>query len=325
MTAINPGSPTALYGKDGEAKYKIAPETSAAQTLINDADGNASTVETEIEVLRAHIASIENGGVTFKGSLTKEQGLPTVAYRAGWQYAVKDAGTYAGQVCEEGDMVLCIKDYASGSAGDADWTVIQANVVGAVTGPDAAIAGHVAVFDGTSGKIVRDSGYSINSSVPANAKFTDTTYAPATTAADGLMSASDKAKLDGVAAGADVTNAASVAAAGAFMKGADTADSVADGKNKLLLTPAERTKLSGIASGAEVNQKAFSKVKVGDTVISAGAKTDTLALSAGAGITLTPGAKEVTVAETYIDTCVVSSLDAVPENLRNGGLIILKQ
>ena len=41
MTAINPGISTALYGKDGETKYKIAPETSAAQTLINDSDGNA--------------------------------------------------------------------------------------------------------------------------------------------------------------------------------------------------------------------------------------------------------------------------------------------
>lgn len=38
--------------------------------------------------------------------------------------------------------------------------------------------------------------HSINSDVPANAKFTDTTYSDATESTHGLMSAEDKAKLD---------------------------------------------------------------------------------------------------------------------------------
>lgn len=44
--------------------------------------------------------------------------------------------------------------------------------------------------------------HSINADVPANAKFTDTTYSDATQSAHGLMSAADKKKLDGIAAGA---------------------------------------------------------------------------------------------------------------------------
>lgn len=44
--------------------------------------------------------------------------------------------------------------------------------------------------------------HSINSDVPANAKFTDTTYSDATQSAHGLMTAADKKKLDGIAAGA---------------------------------------------------------------------------------------------------------------------------
>ena len=44
--------------------------------------------------------------------------------------------------------------------------------------------------------------HSINSDVPANAKFTDTTYNDATQSAHGLMTAADKKKLDGIAAGA---------------------------------------------------------------------------------------------------------------------------
>ena len=38
--------------------------------------------------------------------------------------------------------------------------------------------------------------HTVNSDVPANAKFTDTTYSVATTSANGLMSSSDKSKLD---------------------------------------------------------------------------------------------------------------------------------
>lgn len=45
--------------------------------------------------------------------------------------------------------------------------------------------------------------HSINSDVPANAKFTDTTYSDATQSAHGLMSAADKKKLDGIADGAN--------------------------------------------------------------------------------------------------------------------------
>ena len=45
--------------------------------------------------------------------------------------------------------------------------------------------------------------YSLAASVPSGAKFTDTTYGTATTSADGLMSAEDKKKLDGIAANAN--------------------------------------------------------------------------------------------------------------------------
>lgn len=44
--------------------------------------------------------------------------------------------------------------------------------------------------------------YTLGASVPSGAKFTDTTYGVVTTSANGLMSASDKSKLDGIASGA---------------------------------------------------------------------------------------------------------------------------
>lgn len=55
-------------------------------------------------------------------------------------------------------------------------------------------------------------------------------------------------------------------------------------------TTTEKEKLAGIAAGAEVNQNAFSTVKVGTTNLSADTKTDTLTITAGSNITLTPTA-----------------------------------
>ena len=57
-------------------------------------------------------------------------------------------------------------------------------------------------YSDNSGKV---NNHIVSSDVPANAKFTDTTYSDATTSAHGLMSTSDKSKLNGIAAGANKT------------------------------------------------------------------------------------------------------------------------
>ena len=322
MTAVN----TTLYGKQGESKFQLNPSTVAEQVAVKDEAGSDSTVAAEIVKLRQQIAAAVNQGIHFKGVVTQDNPLPTVAYKAGWQYSVGEAGTYAGYQCEVGDFIVCIRDYASGSASNADWSVLQANLTGVVTGPSQSVAAHVAVFDGTAGNKIADSGFTIAKSVPADAQFTDTTYAPATDQADGLMTAAEHTKLDGIEAGADKTDTENVKAAGAFMKSVDTADNINDGTTKVIMTATERQKLTGIASGAEVNQNAVSTIKVGDAVITTSQKSDQVEIAAGEGITLAAdtSAKKVTVSETYIDSCVVEDLDSVPENLRNGGLIILK-
>lgn len=49
-----------------------------------------------------------------------------------------------------------------------------------------------------SGNAATVNGHTVESDVPANAVFTDTTYQNATESSDGLMSAADKAKLNGL-------------------------------------------------------------------------------------------------------------------------------
>lgn len=56
---------------------------------------------------------------------------------------------------------------------------------------------------GTAANASKVNNLTVQTAVPANAKFTDTTYGAATQSAAGLMSAADKKKLDGVATGAN--------------------------------------------------------------------------------------------------------------------------
>lgn len=63
---------------------------------------------------------------------------------------------------------------------------------------------HVMVW-GADGYTPKDSGFTLGASVPANAEFTDTTYDNATQSASGLMSSTDKTKLDGIDTGANKT------------------------------------------------------------------------------------------------------------------------
>jgi len=81
---------------------------------------------------------------------------------AGDTYVVSVAGKIGGASginVEVGDMLICKTDStASGdhAAVGGNWNIIQANIDGAVTGPASSTDGGLAVFDGTSGKIIKE-------------------------------------------------------------------------------------------------------------------------------------------------------------------------
>lgn len=114
-----------------------------------------------------------NDAMLFKGVVNTNSNLPA-NHKQGWTYKVETAGTYAGKVCEIGDMIICITDGTS--ANNDHWVVIQNNVDGAIfKGTNIFTDTQVLIADGTNGKI-KTSGYTIAKSVPNDAKFTDTTY-----------------------------------------------------------------------------------------------------------------------------------------------------
>lgn len=83
-----------------------------------------------------------------------------------------------------------------------------------------------------------------------------------------------------------------------------------------LMSASDKSKLNGIAGGAEVNQNAFSNVVVGSTTIAADSKTDTLTLTAGSNITLTPNATNDSI--TISASGSSYSLPIASNNIRGG-------
>ena len=123
------------------------------------------------------------GDMVFKGTIGTSpatiQTLPATGYKAGWTYKVATAGTYAGLDCEIGDVIIAINDGPTTDNGviAADWTIVQNNIDGAIFKDDNAFTNtHVIIADGTNGK-VKDSGFTLGKSVPADAIFTDTNTA----------------------------------------------------------------------------------------------------------------------------------------------------
>ena len=137
-------------------KNPILPETTADQ--VKTADGG--NVEAKLAALQATFASgIRQKGTVGTGGTVET--LPADSYTQGDMYIVKTGGTYAGQVCEPGDLILCIKTFEE-EAADTDWTVVQNNVVRAVKGPESAADGNLMAFDGTSGTVAKDSGIKLD-------------------------------------------------------------------------------------------------------------------------------------------------------------------
>jgi hypothetical protein len=154
-----------------------------------------------------------------------------------------------------------------------------------------------------------------------NAKSLMDIYLPATQTEDGLMSASDKIKLDGIEDGSEVNQNAfssfkvddeplvlsknktdtfyvvsgdniTVTSDGETntitISAKDTTYEDATQETSGLMSASDKTKLDGIEDGSEVNQNAFSIITVGTVDIEADDKTDKITFTAGDNVTLTP-------------------------------------
>lgn len=126
QTQLNTKAPIASPTFTGTPK---APTASAGTNTTQIA--TTAFVQTAVSNgLAASDAMIIKGTIGTGGTVTA---LPTT-YKTGWTYRVVTNGTYAGQVCEIGDLIIALVDRNGSGNVDSDWCVAQTNINGAITG-----------------------------------------------------------------------------------------------------------------------------------------------------------------------------------------------
>lgn len=174
-----------MIQSDGPEAYKLSefPSKNEVQSGLSSIESNISDLQEEVSG-KAPIESPEfTGEITLNGNtvateeyvsnliskivtgppgiVNSSSPIPQTGYKAGQMWRVSEAGSYVGQQCEPGDIILCIADYVDAYK-DADFTVLQANITGAVTSSaNGVVDGEIVVYDGTSGKVIKSSTISL--------------------------------------------------------------------------------------------------------------------------------------------------------------------
>jgi len=161
-----------------EGAGKALPAGTNIHVIDADTTGSSPSYKFDVFAGAYGTATQSGNGLMSSTDKTKLDGM-----EAGAQ--VNTVNSVAGKT---GDVTLNGSDVGLGNVTN------HAQIKGLASGTT---QGHVVTF-GADGYTVEDSGKILGKSVPADAEFTDTTYDPATTSADGLMSAADKSKLDGM-------------------------------------------------------------------------------------------------------------------------------
>jgi hypothetical protein len=117
-----------------------------------------------------------NDAMQFKGVIDASSNPNYPAADAGHTYKISVAGKVggaSGKSVEAGDMIICTVDgSAAGNEATvgANWVAVQVNLDGAVIGPASSTSDNIPAFDGTTGKLLKDSGkaHSIDGTFAAN-------------------------------------------------------------------------------------------------------------------------------------------------------------
>jgi hypothetical protein len=176
----------------------VGPALTGTPTAPTAATGTNTTQIATTEFVNAEIdlKMGESDAMIYKGPIeggsSGSYGALTPAANKGWTYKVKTAGKLDGVEVFVGDLLVCGVDNTPAATANnyatvwENWDYYPGNTDGAVIGPSSATGDHVAVFDGATGKLIKDSGKTIGKSVPSDAVFTDTKvtsagnhYAPA--------------------------------------------------------------------------------------------------------------------------------------------------
>ena len=154
------------------AAYKVV-DLSSSSITSSSTDSTVPTSKLVYNYVTSAISNsfAANDAMRFKGTIaggeTGLYGALTSAANAGDTYKVSASGKINGIAVEVGDMLICTTDNTSSANANnyttiaANWTIIQTNIDGAVTGPLSATNGSIALFD-TNGRVIKAYGSTDN-------------------------------------------------------------------------------------------------------------------------------------------------------------------
>lgn len=157
----------------------------AALIDTNTALGTSDAVVPSQNAVKTYVDALLSAAnaLVYKGVQDCSTNPNYPAADAGHLYIVSVAGLIGGAsgvAVEVGDMLICTTDgTAAGNQATVggNWDIVQKNIDGAVTGPASATSGNLPSFNGTTGKVVQDSGVavSIDGTMAANSDAKVTT------------------------------------------------------------------------------------------------------------------------------------------------------
>lgn len=109
-----------------------------------------------------------NNAYQYKGAIDASTNPNYPAASAGHTYKISVAGKIGGASgpnVEAGDTITALVDASADgnhATVGANWIIVQTNIDGAVVGPASSTAGNLATFSGTTGKVIQDSGVSVD-------------------------------------------------------------------------------------------------------------------------------------------------------------------
>lgn len=172
-----------INGWDDKADL-ASPAFTGVPTAPTAAEGTNTTQIATTEFVTKAVATGVSSYFVFKGTIASSTDIPSDP-KVGWAYRVTTGGTYAGEICEAGDMLICVSD------DPVTWSVVQnnidiANITAARLASDAGDETHaVYIKDGVAVQVDKvaaaaqaDNAGTVNSltvetAVPPNAVFTD--------------------------------------------------------------------------------------------------------------------------------------------------------
>ena len=230
----------------------------------------------------------------FKGTIGTDGDVTELPanHTVGDTYVVKAAGNFAGEGCEAGDMIICVK--SGTTAANGDWSVIQRNLDGAVTGKsltaNAVILGNggstvKALANGTAGYVLK-----ATASGPAWQAEKDTVYTHPAGGAPSKTSGFYKFSTDSTSHVASVTavTKADITALGIPGANTNTTYTFVGGNGSFSVTPSGGSKQT-VSIGKPATAGAAdtaAKWATARTITVSGGVTGSVSLDGSANVTL---------------------------------------